>query len=243
MTAGSGRHVFKTRSLAKKQSKAGKSGGKSARETVKGLQINQTLQIRRGETTQTVVVSTVRAAGSNRRKRCETAESIELRESHRSSRRMERAGLAVPSGRPDKKDRRALAQLRDLDKVAAGSRGITPIYWNRTFMDHLYRFSFTNLPIRGQWVRLQSTLERRVNIGPIPLKSAAGPNARNGCYGRNNLKFSGAVAMQSQGNGAPRQSLAECRNHTNLRGIMHLTDDASFPQSNIMAATTTSARG
>ena len=30
--------------------------------------------------------------------------------------RMERAGLTVPSGRPDKKDRRALAQLRDLDK-------------------------------------------------------------------------------------------------------------------------------
>ena len=46
-----------------------------------------------------------------------------------------------------------------------------------------------------------------------------------------NLKFSGAVAMQSQGNGALRRSLAECRNHTNLRGVMHLTDDASFPQS------------
>ena len=26
-------------------------------------------------------------------------------------------------------------------------------------MDNLYRFSFTDLPIRGQWVRLQSTLE------------------------------------------------------------------------------------
>lgn len=38
--------------------------------------------------------------------------------------------------------------------------------------------------------------------------------------------------MQSQGNGALRRSLAECRDHTNLRGIMHLTDDTSFPRSN-----------
>ena len=29
---------------------------------------------------------------------------------------MERAGLTVPSGRPDKRDRRALVLLRDLDQ-------------------------------------------------------------------------------------------------------------------------------
>ena len=86
----------------------------------KELQINQTLQIRRGETTQTVVVKALSEqrgpAVQAQTLYEETAESIELRELHRSSRRMERAGLTVPSGRPDKKDRRALAQLRDLDQ-------------------------------------------------------------------------------------------------------------------------------
>lgn len=112
---------FKTRSLAKKAVEGGKVQVENQRaKPSKELQINQTLQIRRGETTQTVVV---RALSEQRGPAAqaqtlyeETAESIELRESHRSNRRMERAGLTVPSGRPDKKDRRALAQLRDLDK-------------------------------------------------------------------------------------------------------------------------------
>ncbi|MDA8868292.1 hypothetical protein N9H91_00595, partial [Pseudomonadales bacterium] len=46
----------------------------------------------------------------------ETPESIELREISVSRRRMERAGLTVPSGRPNKKDRRALTQLKSLDQ-------------------------------------------------------------------------------------------------------------------------------
>ena len=46
----------------------------------------------------------------------ETSESIELREQRKSTRRIERAGLTLPNSRPDKKDRRALAQLRGLDQ-------------------------------------------------------------------------------------------------------------------------------
>lgn len=112
---------FKTRSLAKKAVEAGKVQVESQRaKPSKELQINQTLQIRRGETTQTVVVKALSEqrgpAVQAQTLYEETAESIELRELQRSSRRMERAGLTVPSGRPDKKDRRALAQLRDLDQ-------------------------------------------------------------------------------------------------------------------------------
>ena len=86
----------------------------------KELQIGQTLQIRRGETVQTVVVTLLSdqrgPATQAQTLYEETIESIERRELRTSSRRMERAGLTVPSGRPDKKDRRALAQLRDLDQ-------------------------------------------------------------------------------------------------------------------------------
>jgi ribosome-associated heat shock protein Hsp15 len=112
---------FKTRSLAKKAVEGGKVHVESQRaKPSKELQVGQTLQIRRGETVQTVIVKVL----SDQRGPAtqaqvlyeETIESIELRELRKSSRRMERAGLTVPTGRPDKKDRRALAQLRDLDQ-------------------------------------------------------------------------------------------------------------------------------
>ena len=101
-------------------------------------------------------------------------------------------------------------------------------------MDNLYRFSFTDLPIRGQWVRLQSTLEAagQYRTYPKQVSELLGQMLATVAMVADNLKFSGAVAMQSQGNGALRRSLAECRDHTNLRGIMHLTDDTSFPRSN-----------
>ena len=101
-------------------------------------------------------------------------------------------------------------------------------------MDNLYRFSFTDLPIRGQWVRLQSTLEAagQYRTYPTQVSELLGQMLATVAMVADNLKFSGAVAMQSQGNGALRRSLAECRDHTNLRGIMHLTDDTSFPRSN-----------
>ena len=100
-------------------------------------------------------------------------------------------------------------------------------------MDVLFRFSFADLPIRGQWVRLQSSLQaaRQFRAYPPKVSHLLGQMLASVAMIADNLKFSGAVALQSQGNGALRRSLAECRDHTNLRGIMHLTDDASFPPS------------
>ena len=40
-----------------------------------------------------------------------------------------------------------------------------------------------------------------------------------------NLKFSGAVSLQSQGDGALTRSLAECRDQHYLRGIAHVAAD------------------
>ena len=102
-----------------------------------------------------------------------------------------------------------------------------------TPMDVLFRFSFADLPIRGQWVRLQSSLHAAGQFRAYPPQASnlLGQMLASVAMIADNLKFSGAVALQSQGNGALRRSLAECRDHTNLRGIMHLTDDASFPPS------------
>lgn len=98
-------------------------------------------------------------------------------------------------------------------------------------MDSLYRFSFSQLPIRGQWVRLQSALDSasEYRAYPMPVSGLLGQMLATVAMVADNLKFSGAVALQSRGNGALRRSLAECRHKSYLRGIMHLTDDASFP--------------
>ena len=99
-------------------------------------------------------------------------------------------------------------------------------------MDVLFRFNFADLPIRGQWVRLQASLHAagQFRVYPPQASNLLGQMLASVAMIADNLKFSGAVALQSQGNGALRRSLAECR-HTDLRGIMHLTDDASFPPS------------
>ena len=113
--------VFRTRSLATNAVEGGRVQVENQRaKPSKELQIGQTLLIRRGETVQTIVVTALSdqrgPATQAQTLYEETAESIELRELRRSSRRMERAGLTVPSGRPDKRDRRALVLLRDLDQ-------------------------------------------------------------------------------------------------------------------------------
>ena len=111
---------FKTRSLAKSAVEGGKVHLDSKRvKPSKDMRLGQTLEIRRGDMVQTVIVKALsEQRGPTTQAQTlfeETAESIELRETRKSLLRMERAGLAVPSGRPDKKDRRALAQLRGLD--------------------------------------------------------------------------------------------------------------------------------
>ena len=112
---------FKTRSSAKSAVEGGKVhvDGKRVKPS-KELRPGQTLEIRRGDLVQTVVVQEISQQRGPATKAqalyAETSESIELREQRKSIRRMERAGLTVPSSRPDKKDRRALSQLRGLDQ-------------------------------------------------------------------------------------------------------------------------------
>jgi ribosome-associated heat shock protein Hsp15 len=112
---------FKTRSLAKTAVEGGKVHVDGQRtKPAKELRLGQTLTIRKGLQEQTVVVEALSeqrgAATIALTLYKETPESIELREISVSRRRMERAGLTVPSGRPNKKDRRALSQLKSLDE-------------------------------------------------------------------------------------------------------------------------------
>jgi ribosome-associated heat shock protein Hsp15 len=112
---------FKTRSLAKAAVEGGKVHLESSRvKPSKEVQVGQQLEIRRGDTFQVVIIETLSeqrgSATIAQTLYTETPESIEQREVRKSVRRMERAGLNIPSRKPDKKNRRALAQLKDLDR-------------------------------------------------------------------------------------------------------------------------------
>lgn len=96
-------------------------------------------------------------------------------------------------------------------------------------MDLLQRFSFPGLQIRGQWIRLDKTLSSVSQYQQYPetLKALLGEMFAAVTMVADNLKFSGAVSLQSQGDGALMRSLAECRDQQYLRGIAHLAEDST----------------
>jgi molecular chaperone Hsp33 len=93
--------------------------------------------------------------------------------------------------------------------------------------DCLHRFSFEHLPVRGQWVRLTDTVAAANSVlkYPPPIKSLLNEMLAAVAMFADNLKFEGAVALQSRGNGALIRTLAECREQKYLRGIAHLNEE------------------
>ena len=108
---------FKTRSLAKTAIEGGKVHVDGQRvKPAKEIQIGQQLQITRGHVEQIVIV----AGLSERRGPAkvavtlyeETQASVEQRQRLAAQRRMQNAGLTVPTTRPTKKGRRDLRKLK-----------------------------------------------------------------------------------------------------------------------------------
>ena len=93
--------------------------------------------------------------------------------------------------------------------------------------DCIRRFSFTGLPIRGQWVRLGGVLEEALGVDryPAPIRTLLAKMLAAVAMLADNIKFKGAVSLQSKGDGSLLRSLAECRAQTHLRAIAHLVDD------------------
>ena len=94
---------------------AGSAGGRKPKVS-KEIGVGEALEIRRGWTTQVVVVTALSEQRGNATEAAalyrETPESVEARETERARRRMENAGLRVPPKRPSKRDRRELAKLK-----------------------------------------------------------------------------------------------------------------------------------
>ena len=112
---------FRTRSLAKSAVAGGKVHVDDQRvKPAKELRIGQTVRIHKDSVVFTVVVKKLSeqrgSAAIAQTLYEETSNSVEQRQAAVSERRMTRAGLHIPAQRPNKRDRRARNQLRDLDE-------------------------------------------------------------------------------------------------------------------------------
>ena len=97
--------------------------------------------------------------------------------------------------------------------------------------DCLHRFTFENYPVRGQWVRLTDTIRaaNAVREYPEAIKNLLNQMLAAVAMFADNLKFEGAVSLQSRGHGALIRSLAECREQKYLRCIAHLDEARAVP--------------
>ena len=108
---------YKTRGLAKTAVDGGKVHLNGARtKPAKEVAPGDRLTVTRGEVEQTVtIVNVAERRGSATTAATlyeETPESLDTRERLRSERRLRAAGLTVPKSRPNKKQRRALRELK-----------------------------------------------------------------------------------------------------------------------------------
>jgi len=109
---------FRTRSLAKQAIEGGKVYYDGARVKVsKEVGIGAVLRIRQGWDDKTVTVLALddqrKGAPEAAKLYLETPESLQQREHHAAQRRLLRAAGNVPSGRPNKRDRRLIHRFKD----------------------------------------------------------------------------------------------------------------------------------
>ena len=111
---------FKTRSLAKQAIESGKVevAGQNAKPS-RALRVGEQLQVRRGDEVfeiQVLALSDKRGSASVAQTLYrESAESVARREAEREKRRMERDGYRAPEHKPDKRARRLIRALGDID--------------------------------------------------------------------------------------------------------------------------------
>ncbi len=113
---------FKTRSLAKTAIDNGKIEVNEQRaKASKEVSLEDTLNIRRGEVTQTVVIKNL----SDKRGPAKVAQTL-YEETDQSKlerailtekRKINRAGYSSPIGKPSKRDRREISKLKQIDEI------------------------------------------------------------------------------------------------------------------------------
>ena len=99
-------------------------------------------------------------------------------------------------------------------------------------MDELHRFVFDGLPVRGMLVRLDASwremLARRGDTPyPAPVRNLLGEMIAAGVLMQANIKFSGALILQMQGDGPVKLAVAEVQPDLHFRGTATVLGDVN----------------
>jgi len=104
--------------------------------------------------------------------------------------------------------------------------------------DKLERFIFENSPVRGEYVHLVESFQTIVNqhAYPAPLKQLLGEALCVASLLSAIIKFNGRLTVQFRGNGKLKLLLAQCDNHSNLRGLVKWDSDSEMTYADLMAS-------
>lgn len=96
--------------------------------------------------------------------------------------------------------------------------------------DQLTRFHFHKTPVRGHWVRLSNVWTQALSHKEYPtnVQLMLGEMLAITAMVSNNIKYNGAVSIQSAGEGPIHFSFAECRQETKLRAIAQLNESEDY---------------
>lgn len=96
--------------------------------------------------------------------------------------------------------------------------------------DTLQRFIFENAPIRGEFIRLQSSFQTIVNQHnyPVAIKKLLGEALCVAGLLSAIIKFNGRLTVQFRGKGKLKLLLAQCDNQFRLRGLAKWDGDLNY---------------
>lgn len=97
--------------------------------------------------------------------------------------------------------------------------------------DSILRFSFSELPVRGQLVRLTHAWRDAIQhqAYELPTAQLVGEVMAIAAMLADGIKFDGKVALQASGDGQVETLLGECANRYQLRGIARSNDAPKLP--------------
>lgn len=96
--------------------------------------------------------------------------------------------------------------------------------------DVLYRFLFEAIGIRGEWVKLATSLKAslRHQHGPFPTQQLLGQALAAIVMLSATIKFKGSMILQAQGDGDIRTLVAQSSHDRKIRGLIKSNDNVSF---------------
>ncbi len=97
-------------------------------------------------------------------------------------------------------------------------------------VDLLYRFVFEDIGIRGEWVKLGSSLQRakQHQHGPIWVQEMLGQALAAVVMLSATVKFKGSMILQAQGQGDIKTLVAQSTHDKKIRGLVRCTDNVSL---------------